>query len=166
PRGPSADITAHATSRKSARVTISSLVTACTTGSVWSALPPMVAGRAFTVGSSMLPLRGSRRGGVETVADGDAAAVGPLEGAETALAGGLHHGDAQCTAPAGDEHSRLVDREHLARSVRAPARRDPRPEQLHLGAVHAPPCARLGVVGANVPPHLVCPGPPVDEPRL
>src|SRR5215207_5928575 len=103
PRAPSAAITAQATSMKSARATISSLVTACTTGiaGAW-------AGRAFTVGWSTLPLRGSGRGGVETVADGDAPPVGPLGGTQPALPGRLDQGDADRTTPAGDQQPDVV----------------------------------------------------------
>src|SRR5439155_6171128 len=144
PREPSAAITAQATSRKSARATISSLVTAWMAG---SACPRSGMGTAFTVGSSMLPLRGSRRGGVEAIADGDAAAARPLERAQATLSGGLDDGDAQRATAAGDEHPGFVDREHLARAVRAAPRRDARPEQLHLATVHATPCTGLGVVG-------------------
>src|SRR5215213_641352 len=163
PRGPRAAITAHATSMKSSRETISSLVTAWMTGSVATA----GAGGVSTVGSSTLPLRGSGRGGVEPVADGDPAAVGPLGGAQPAPPGGLHDCHPDRAAPTGDQHPDLrVHRQHLAGLVRGTARRHPRAEQLHLGATQPRPRAWLRVVGADVPPHLVCAPRPVHQRHL
>ena len=83
-----------------------------------------------------LSLRERTTAGVEPVADGDSAAVRPVDGAQRRLPGRLHRG---ARAPRRRRRRRAVpprrSRAPRPRRDAAPARRHPRAEQLHLGAI-------------------------------
>src|SRR5690348_14453596 len=105
---------------KSGRATISSLVTACTTGT-------RTIGEAETAEGALFTLSLRRRGsaGVESVAYGDSAAMRPLERRQAALAGRLEGEDAHGARAARHHHPLTIHREHGARHVGARARRSP-----------------------------------------